>query len=286
MPSNSSGFSVSIVTPIFNDLEALKSTYESIKFQTYPVEWVVIDADSGEDHVLFLRTAEMGIHSLVWISEKDQGLYDGMNKGFIKSGGHLVLFLNAGDLLLSAESIKDVVTDYEKFTWQWAVALAVRIGPNGQPRAVWEYLEPQLSGLALGTRTFCHQSTFYTRALLEKVMPYEITNLAADHLLNIRAFKRNNPRMLAFVTTLFKDGGISAQRPFSAAMKDLRRIRKEEKLLMANSLFIDYLASFIIVCMVNIGGATYRVMRKFSRYWVQEESRVSPETLRNKILPS
>jgi glycosyltransferase involved in cell wall biosynthesis len=281
MPSNSSDFSVSIITPIFNDLEALKSTYQSIKVQTYPVEWVVIDSDSGEDHVLFLRTAEMGIHNLVWISEKDQGLYDGMNKGFIESGGHLVLFLNAGDLLLSAESIKDVVTDYEKFTWQWAVALAVRIGPNGQPRAVWEYLEPQLSGLALGTRTFCHQSTFYTRALLEKIMPYEITNLAADHLLNIRAFKRNNPRMLAFVTTLFKDGGISSQRPFSAAMKDLRRIRKEEKLLMANSLLVDFIASWLIVGMVNLGSLIYRIMRKFSRHWVREEVRVSPLVIQN-----
>ena len=270
---------VSVVTPIFNDLSALRATYESIRIQTYPVEWVVIDADSGEDHVLFLKNLDMGIHKLIWVSEKDRGLYDGMNKGFAASHGEIVLFLNAGDCLRSTESIKDVIVDYEKFAWKWAVALAVRVGMNGEPRAVWEYLEPQLSGLALGTRTFCHQSTFYTRGMLENVMPYDVTNLAADHLLNIRAFKRNTPKMLPFVTTLFQDGGISSQRPFSAAMKDLRRIRKEEKLLLADSLFIDYVASWFIVGAVNLGGVIYRFMRTSSRKWVKEEARVTPGTI-------
>ena len=271
--------SVSVVTPIFNDLPALRATFESIRIQTYPVEWIVIDADSGEDHVLFLKNLDMGIHKLIWSSEKDLGLYDGMNKGFAASTGEVILFLNAGDCLRSTESIRDVIADYEISSWKWAVALAVRIGINGEPRAVWEYLEPQLSGLALGTRTFCHQSTFYTRELLNKVMPYEITNLAADHLLNIRAFKRNTPKMLPFVTTLFQDGGISSQRPFSAAMKDLRRIRKEEKLLLANSYFIDYIASWVIVGAVNLGGVIYRFMRTTSRKWVKEEARVTPGTI-------
>ena len=272
---------VSIITPIFRDLVALKATYESVRKQSYPVEWVVIDADSGEDHVLFLKNVDMGIHSLNWVSEKDSGLYDGMNKGFEASHGEILLFLNAGDCLRSAESINDVLADYEKSAWKWAVALAVRIDMNGNPRAVWEYLEPELSGLALGTRTFCHQSTFYTREILEKVMPYEVTNLAADHLLNIRAFKRNTPKMLPFVTTLFQDGGISSQRPFSAAMKDLRRIRKEEKLLLANSLFVDYIASWFIVGAVNLGGLLYKIMRTSSRKWVKKEVRISPGTLQN-----
>jgi hypothetical protein len=272
---------VSIVTAVFRDLSALELTSQSVVRQSYPVEWVVIDADSGEDHVLFLKNLDMGIHSLVWTSEKDSGLYDGMNKGFATSHGEVLLFLNAGDCLRSPETISEVLNDYEKSAWRWAVALAVRIGLNGQPRAVWEYLEPELSGLALGTRTFCHQSTFYTRELLDKVMPYEVNNLAADHLLNIRAFKRNSPKMLPFVTTLFQDGGISSQRPFSAAMKDLRRIRKKEELLLANSLFVDYLASWFIVGAVNLGGFLYRIMRISSRKWVKKEDRNSPETLKN-----
>ena len=268
---------VSIVTAVIRDLSGLEKTFRSVVMQSYPVEWVVIDADSGEDHVLFLKNVDMGIHSLVWTSEKDSGLYDGMNKGFAASHGEVLLFLNAGDCLRSPETISDVLNDYEKSAWRWAVALAVRIGLNGQPRAVWEYLEPELSGLALGTRTFCHQSTFYTRELLDKVMPYEVNNLAADHLLNIRAFKRNTPKMLPFVTTLFQDGGISSQRPFSAAMKDLRRIRKEEKLLLANSYLIDYIVSWVIVGAVNLGGVTYRFMRATSRKWLKEEVRFTPD---------
>jgi glycosyltransferase involved in cell wall biosynthesis len=272
--------SVSIVTTVFQDLERLIKTGSSVLLQDYPIEWVVIDADSGVDTRQYLQSIDTGHHSLVWISEKDRGLYDGMNKGFQLSKGELVLFLNAGDLLLEADTISKVVDSYQSQNWKWAVALAVRVTEDGTPRAVWEYLNPQLSGLALGTRTFCHQSTFYARQLLGELPPYDINNLAADHLLNIRAFKRQNPTMLTFVTTLFEDGGISSQRPFSASMKDLRRIRIEENLLIANSKVLDAIASSLIVWIVNLSGKLYALLRIFSRKFISELPRMTP----NKII--
>jgi len=278
LSSSESPITVSVITTVFNDLPGLMKTGVSVLNQDYPVEWVVMDADSGPDTRNFLSKFEPGIHSIVWKSEWDQGLYDGMNKGFELSTGNVVIFLNAGDCLVSKQTIREVMASKRTNSWHWAVALAVRINEEGVPRAVWEYLNPTLPGLALGTRTFCHQATFYSRDLLRELPPYDIKNLAADHLLNVRAFKKYNPTMLTFVTTHFEDGGVSSQRPFSASMKDLRRIRKEENLLIGNNRVIDFLASFIIVNIVSLSGNLYSLLRLVSRTMIKDKYRVTPQS--------
>lgn len=277
LSSSETPITVSVVTTVFNDLPGLMKTGMSILNQDYPVEWVVMDSDSGPETRNFLSKAEPGIHSIVWKSEWDQGLYDGMNKGFELSTGNLVIFLNAGDCLVSKQTIREVVTSKRTNSWHWAVALAVRVNEEGIARAVWEYLNPTLPGLALGTRSFCHQATFYSRDLLRELLPYDIKNLAADHLLNIRAFKKHKPTMLTFVTTYFEDGGVSSQRPFSASMKDLRRIRKEVNLLIGNSRIMDFLASFIIVNFINFNGKLHSLLRLVFGAMIKNEYRVSPQ---------
>jgi glycosyltransferase involved in cell wall biosynthesis len=264
---------VSIITTCYKDLSNLKATAKSVLDQVYPVEWIIIDADSGIETTKYLKSISSNIHSVKWVSEKDNGLYEGMNKGFIKSSGSILLFLNAGDLLAEEDSVSKIAKDYKEFKWNWAVALAVRINDEGTPLSVWEYLEPEIGGLALGTRTFCHQATFYTREFIEDLMPYDITNLASDHLLNVRCFKKSHPRMLPFVSTFFLNGGLSSKRPFSAAMKDLRRIRKEEKILLYDSYLLDLIASFFVINSLKIGGITWAFLRNMSRTTVKESQR-------------
>lgn len=256
---------VSLVTTCFQDLENLKKTAISVLSQNYPVEWIIIDADSGPETRIYLGSLDSEKHSIIWVSEKDDGIYAGMNKGFSKSSGDIVLFLNAGDLLATSHIIETIVEDYLSDKWLWSVALAVRVNSEGTPRSVWEYLEPELGGLALGTRTFCHQATFYTRDLLNKFMPYDNSNLAADHLLNLKCFKHAHPRMLTFVSTYFLDGGISSKRPFSASMSDLRRIRKEEDLLLFNSYILDRIVSALVILGVRVGGTIWVSLRRTSR---------------------
>ena len=272
--SSQSKTQVSIITASFGDLSGLRETGRSIHEQNYPVEWIVVDSDSGGEFRKYLSNIEGGIHKLIWKSEKDLGLYDGMNKGFEISNGELILFLNCGDTLSNPYSVRNVVDSFNATSWLWAVGLAVRLDETGEPRAVWEYLQPQLSGLALGTRTFCHQATFYTRDLLSKVMPYKIDNLAADHLLNIKSFRIATPHMLPVVTTLFQDGGISSQRPFSASMRDLRAIRIEEDLLLGNSRMADWILSWLVVLLVNTGGKLWGAMRIISRKLIHPDQRL------------
>ena len=263
----------SIITASYNDLPGLIETSKSVLSQNLPVEWIVIDADSGPDVRKFLKSIKPKNHTVVWKSEKDLGLYDGMNKGYELSTGRILLFLNCGDTLADSTVIKKIDADYKVYDWAWAVGLAVRFDSNNNPRAVWEYLMPEIGGLALGTRTFCHQATFYTRELFEGVKPYQIDNLAADHLLNVKAFKKSTPQMLPYVTTHFMDGGISSLRPFSAAMRDLRQIRIQEDLLLLNSRTLDLILSKIVIILISGGGLIWNSMRLISRKLVGKELR-------------
>lgn len=269
---------MSIITSVYNDLPGLVLTGKSVLSQDYPVEWIIIDSDSGAETRKYLNSIKSKKHKIKWVSEKDKGLYDGMNKGFSLSSGEVVLFLNAADQLSESSTITKVVNSLVEDEWNWCVGLAVRINANSEPQSVWEYFKPSIGGLALGTRTFCHQATFYKREIIERVMPYDITNLAADHLINVRIFKIAKPKMLTFVTCYFMDGGISSQRPLRAAFKDLRKIRIQENLLLMNSKNLDLLLTLVTILLIKSGSIIWNVLRRFSHSLVREVPRLLHET--------
>lgn len=74
---------VSIITTTYNDSKSLRKTIEQIKAQDYPnIEYIIVDGASKDDtmDVIMEAKAHFG-DRLVWISEKDSGIYDAINKG-------------------------------------------------------------------------------------------------------------------------------------------------------------------------------------------------------------
>ncbi len=267
----------SIITTVFNDLPGLKLTAHSVLEQTYPIEWIIVDADSGRETRDFLGSLKSKKHNIRWLSEKDSGLYDGMNKGFKMATGEVVLFLNAADTLIFEDTIERVMRSFDSDQWAWAAAVAARITIYGSPREIWEYLDHSIGGLALGTRTFCHQACFYKRDFLERLLPYDVTNLASDHLVNVRAYKLRTPQTLPFVTTLFQDGGVSSKRPLGSAFLDLHKIRKEEELLVMNSRILDLLVVRLTILILYVGRFSWNIFRFVARRLIKEPKRVFPE---------
>ena len=97
----------SIITVCFNDRAGLVQTYESIKLQKHgDYEWIIIDGASKDVTVDFLKSIVSS--RTKWISEKDYGIYDAMNKGILKSSGEYIVFMNAGDLFSDANVLQNV----------------------------------------------------------------------------------------------------------------------------------------------------------------------------------
>ena len=89
---------VSIVTPCLNGARYLEAAIESVLRQDYPnVEYIVMDGGSTDGTLDLLKQYGSGIE---WVSEKDRGTADAINKGFARSSGSIFAYLHADDLLL------------------------------------------------------------------------------------------------------------------------------------------------------------------------------------------
>ena len=98
---------ISIITINRNNADGLNQTIQSVVSQSYKnLEYVVIDGASSDNSVKLLEKFNSKI--TYWVSEKDSGIYDAMNKGIAKATGDYLLFLNSGDCLYSEHCIADV----------------------------------------------------------------------------------------------------------------------------------------------------------------------------------
>jgi len=96
---------LSIVTINYNDAKGLRKTLASVAKQTYrDIEHVIVDAASSDGSVDVIKEyAEASKHTVIWSSEKDKGIYNGMNNGIQKATGGYIQILNSGDILASAD---------------------------------------------------------------------------------------------------------------------------------------------------------------------------------------
>lgn len=99
---------VSVVTITYNNLAGLKCTAASVASQTWrDFEWIVIDggsADGTKDFISqFTRKPDF------WVSEKDGGIYDALNKGIAHARGEYVICMNAGDTFRESDTLKKIV---------------------------------------------------------------------------------------------------------------------------------------------------------------------------------
>lgn len=101
---------ISIVTATYNSALTLADTIKSVLGQTYhDIEYIVVDGKSTDDTLNIVKQYEPLFNGrLKWVSEKDGGIYDAMNKGFMMATGDVVGILNSDDYFTSNDVIEKV----------------------------------------------------------------------------------------------------------------------------------------------------------------------------------
>ena len=91
---------ISIVTPSYNQGRYIEQTIQSVLDQQYPnLEFIIIDGGSTDEAPQIIKKYEK--HLKYWVSEKDQGQSDAINKGLLHCTGKVFNWLNSDDLLVS-----------------------------------------------------------------------------------------------------------------------------------------------------------------------------------------
>jgi glycosyltransferase involved in cell wall biosynthesis len=104
---------VSIITVVFNGVSTIEDTIKCILGQTYKnIEYIVIDGGSNDGTLEVIEKYKKQIS--VVISEKDEGIYDAMNKGIMQSTGEIIGILNADDIYSDQNVVEKIVNRFEE----------------------------------------------------------------------------------------------------------------------------------------------------------------------------
>lgn len=192
---------ISIVTPSFNQGRFLEETMRSVLEQNYPnLEYVVMDGGSTDGSVEILRRHAGRLTG--WASEKDGGQYDAVNRGFARTTGEIMAWLNSddkylpwtfsvvGDIFASQPEVEWITSCFPVF-WDAAGRAVHCFHYDGYHRAAF-FRGEYTAGMSWWGRCWIMQeSTFWRRSLWERAGGRLDTNvkIAADFELWARFYQ-------------------------------------------------------------------------------------------------
>lgn len=107
---------ISLITVTYNSGKTLSDTINSVLSQTFTdFEYIIIDGGSTDNTIDIIKKYESYFKGkLKWISEKDNGLYDAMNKGILLSTGDVIGTLNSDDFFSNKNILEIIHTEFIK----------------------------------------------------------------------------------------------------------------------------------------------------------------------------
>lgn len=174
---------VSIVTVTFNAIDTIEETILSVINQDYPnIEYIIVDGGSTDGTLDIIKKYEKNLSK--WISEKDKGLYDAMNKGLRLATGTWVSFKNSGDCFAEKDSLSKLFDEPIPSNVIFVYADCYRVTDWG-----WRIEKPYDLKLYKEIMPVIHPATF-VRADYHKSHPFDIKyRVCADYNLIYHALE-------------------------------------------------------------------------------------------------
>ncbi|MFR9627601.1 MAG: glycosyltransferase family 2 protein [Rikenellaceae bacterium] len=209
---------LSIVTINYNDAVGLKRTLNSVLSQSCAdIEHCIVDGASSDDSVdvikWYLEDAVAKGITVKWVSERDSGIYNAMNKGIRMASGEYLQFLNSGDCLYSDSVVERMcgeLIDGEKSPILYGnmiknISVKRRVRDRG-------FYGRQATFLDFYTGTLNHSSAYIKRSLFDKYGLYDETlRIVSDWkwYLQVLIMGGEQIRYVDIDVTLFDMNGVS-----------------------------------------------------------------------------
>ena len=188
-------YHISFITATFNSDKTIVDTMESVLSQTYTdFEYLVIDGGSFDDTIEKVKSYEPRFGDrLRWISEKDRGIYDAMNKGIKMATGDVVGILNSDDYYTDIDILQTVADTFKSNNHIDALYGDIHFVRDGSPDKCVRYYSSRMFSpfwLRFGFMP-AHPSFYFKREVFEKAGLYSLDyKIGADYEMMVRLFKK------------------------------------------------------------------------------------------------
>ena len=205
---------ITVITVCFHSEKTIAETFDSVLRQTYsPIEYIVIDGKSGDGTLRIIqqyekRFTEKGI-SFHWVSEKDKGLYDAINKGIAMSTGDVIGILNSDDILALPDTLAKIAGTFERDGCDAVYSDLYIMDPESMSRPNRVFIAGKKS-YKLGWYP-PHPTLYVRREVYEKYGNYSLKyRIVSDYDFMLRIMK-DNIRMsyIPEVLVYMRAGGVS-----------------------------------------------------------------------------
>jgi glycosyltransferase involved in cell wall biosynthesis len=227
---------ISVITINYNNLAGLQKTVASVIAQTYRnFEYIIIDGGSTDGSKSLIEKNADKIS--YWVSEKDKGIYNAMNKGILKAKGEYCLFLNSGDWFVNPDVLENVFTSDPQESIVYGNILKVY-----SPHKIETDKEPQRSTLTLADMFFStlnHPASFIKRSLFDKFGLYnEEYKIVSDwaFFLNVIGIHNVPVKYVDIDITCYDMSGISSSDSELAAKERETELKKT----LPERVYVDY----------------------------------------------
>jgi glycosyltransferase involved in cell wall biosynthesis len=159
---------IALVTPVLNSVKYIEQTIRSVLAQEYPsLDYFIVDGGSTDGTLDVIRKYEKRISG--WISEPDKGMYDAINKGFARTSGEIMGWINATDMLQlgGLSVVASVFRDLPDVEWiTGRPTIFNEQGMTVQILALTRWSRYRF--LAGANQTIQQESTYWRRALWDR----------------------------------------------------------------------------------------------------------------------
>ena len=232
---------ISIIIPVLNNLIGLQKTIESIQRQTYTdFEVWIIDGKSSKDTHDYLKKLE---YPFQFISEKDSGIYDAMNKGISLSKGEWLYFLGAGDCLSKATILSEISNFFEP-------TLEICYGNISYKNKVFT---SSFSKIMWIKHTLHHQAVFYHIKIFEQTKYNVFYKVLSDYNLNLQLLQeKRKSKKINEVLAFCEEEGISKKYNLQLYQEELHLKKRKLSVIYHPFLYFLFCAKYFLKGLLKV----------------------------------
>jgi len=193
MPDGRHWPKISIVTPSLNQGQFLEETIRSVLLQHYPnLEYIIMDGGSTDNSIEIIKKYETWLN--YWVSEKDNGQADAIQRGFDKASGKIIGWLNSDDLLLP-NALAKVAKQFMLFPdMELLIGGAIMIDSDSNPVHRRYCYAQSYNSLLFLCQYFLQASSFWTKKVFRTIGGLDTSlKFCFDYDLFLKLALRRNP---------------------------------------------------------------------------------------------